>query len=72
MGYLDKNFMWLVLIELLIIGIIVLIKIIIEHYEKKKIEKILNYFEKRAQENSNYEERVNLLKQILSAKSNKC
>lgn len=64
--------MWLVLIELLIIGIIVLIKIIIEHYEKKKIEKILNYFEKRAQENSNYEERVNLLKQILSAKSNKC
>jgi len=64
--------MWLVLIELLIIGIIVLIKIIIEHYEKKKIEKILNYFEKRAQENSNYEERVNILKQILSAKSNKC
>ena len=68
----DKNFIWLVLIELLIIAIIVLIKVIIEHHEKKKIEKILNYFEKKAKENLVYEERVNILKQIMASKSNKC
>ena len=43
--------MWLVLVQLLIIAIIVIIKVILNYYEQKKIDKILNYFDKRAKEN---------------------
>lgn len=45
--------MWLVLVQLLIIAIIVIIKVILNYYEQKKIDKILNYFDKRAKENEN-------------------
>lgn len=46
----DNVYFWLVIGELVVIFIIVIIKLIFDYIEKRKIEGILKFFEKRAKE----------------------
>lgn len=46
----DSIYFWLVVAELIIIALIVIIKLIFSYFENKKINGILNFFEKRAKE----------------------
>lgn len=43
----EKAYIWLILGELLVIGLVIAIKIICDKKEDKKVDKILNYFDKR-------------------------
>ena len=52
----DNVYFWLVVGELIIIAIVVIIKLIFNYIEKRKINHILDFFERRAKEQNKEEE----------------
>lgn len=48
---LDNPYIWLVIGELIIIAFIVIIKIIFNKLENKKLDKIINFLDKKTKEN---------------------
>ena len=49
----DNPYIWLVLGELIIIAIIIIIKLIFNRLENKKLDKIINFLDKKTKENKN-------------------
>lgn len=49
----DNPYIWLVLGELIIIAFIVIIKVIFNKLENKKLDKIINFLDKKTKENKN-------------------
>ena len=49
----DNPYIWLVLGELIIIAFIVIIKIIFNKLENKKLDKIINFLDRKTKENKN-------------------
>ena len=50
---LDNPYIWLVLGELIIIAIIIIIKLIFNRLENKKLDKIINFLDRKTKENKN-------------------
>ena len=50
---LDNPYIWLVLGELIIIAIIIIIKLIFNKLEDKKLDKIINFLDRKTKENKN-------------------
>ena len=50
---LDNPYIWLVLGELIIIAIIIIIKLIFNMLENKKLDKIINFLDRKTKENKN-------------------
>ena len=48
---LDNPYIWLVLGELIIIAIIIIIKLIFNKLEDKKLDKIINFLDRKTKEN---------------------
>lgn len=49
----DNPYIWLVLGELIIIAIIIIIKLIFNRLENKKLDKIINFLDRKTKENKN-------------------
>ena len=49
----DNPYIWLVLGELIIIAIIIIIKLIFNKLENKKLDKIINFLDRKTKENKN-------------------
>ena len=49
----DNPYIWLVLGELIIIAIIIIIKLIFNKLEDKKLDKIINFLDRKTKENKN-------------------
>lgn len=49
----DNPYIWLVLGELIIIAIIIIIKLIFDKLENKKLDKIINFLDRKTKENKN-------------------
>ena len=49
----DNPYIWLVLGELIIIAFIVIIKVIFNKLENKKLDKIINFLDRKTKENKN-------------------
>ena len=49
----DNPYIWLVLGELIIIAIIIIIKLIFNRLENKKLHKIINFLDRKTKENKN-------------------
>ena len=50
---LDNPYIWLVLGELIIIAIIIIIRLIFNKLEDKKLDKIINFLDRKTKENKN-------------------
>lgn len=46
----EKQYIWLIIGELLIIALVVIVKLIFDHLEKKKVNSILKFIDKKAKE----------------------
>ncbi len=49
----DNPYIWLGLGELIIIAIIIIIKLIFNRLENKKLDKIINFLDRKTKENKN-------------------
>ena len=49
----DNPYIWLVLGELIIIAIIIIIRLIFNKLEDKKLDKIINFLDRKTKENKN-------------------
>ena len=49
----NNPYIWLVLGELIIIAIIIIIKLIFNRLENKKLDKIINFLDRKTKENKN-------------------
>lgn len=49
----DNPYIWLVLGELIIIAIIIIIKLIFDKLENKKLDKIINFLDRKTKESKN-------------------
>lgn len=53
----NSKFLWLVLVEVIILVIFIIIKIILATIERQKINKILKFIEKKSQKDGDIESR---------------
>ena len=62
----DSNLKWLVLGEILVIGIVVIVRYIFKKLEEKKVDGILKYIEKKSKEkkvDDKFKECIDIIKQ---------
>lgn len=70
-----EGYIWLILIELAIIGLVFIIRCILKKIEERKVNKILKFIDRKSKEDKEAEERfkecIEIIKQNSSKTDNK-
>lgn len=70
-----EGYIWLILIELAIIGLVFIIRYILKKIEERKVNKILKFIDRKSKEDKEAEERfkecIEIIKQNSSKTDNK-
>lgn len=66
-----EGYIWLILIELAIIGLVFIIRYILKKIEERKVNKILKFIDRKSKEDKEAEERFKACIEIIKQNSSK-
>ena len=66
-----EGYIWLILIELVIIGLVFIIRYILKKIEERKVNKILKFIDKKSKENKETEDKFKECLEIIKQNNSK-